>query len=338
MAHLVYHIGDEQSMAFVGETPWHGLGQELDPGTSIEVWEKKAHLDWMVAESTVNFNIPGGFRDSMVPAEMKNRKVLYRTDTMTPLSIVGDGYKVVQPIEVLEFYRDLIEIHGFQLDVAGSLDDGRRVWALAKMGDGYVLPGDDRMFPYLLLMTSYDTSLATTLMSTIVRAVCNNTIEAAILQDENGDSTSTIKVPHTDVFNAADVKMEMGLIDASWHKYSELCAEMARFTMPSIEAIEFFTKCIFEADRLRYTPWDELPAAELKSYAKIMECYLSGRGSQLKSANGTLWGALNAITEYVDHYKPARSINNRFKASFSGAGRSLKLKAFQLAKKLIGTD
>jgi len=338
MSHLVYHIGDEQSMAFIGKTPWHGLGQELQPGASLEEWERKAHLDWMVAESPVSFNIPGGFRDSMVPAEMQNRKVLYRTDTAEPLSIVGKDYRIVQPIEILEFYRDLIEIHNFEINTAGSLDDGRRVWALAKMGEGFTLPGNDTVIPYALLMTSYDTSLATTLMFTSIRVVCNNTLEFAVQAGEEDDEgSSMIKIPHTENFNAADVKMEAGLIDASWHKYSELCAEMSRYTMPGTEAVEFFSKCIFEADKLRYTPWEELPAAQLKAYASIMEGYLSGRGAEIKAAHNTLWGALNAITEYVDHHKPAYSTNNRFKSMVGGVGRKLKLKAFQIARKMVGT-
>jgi phage/plasmid-like protein (TIGR03299 family) len=338
MSHLVYHIGDEQSMAFVGKTPWHGLGQELDPNASIETWATKAHLDWLVASSPVEFNIPGGFRDAKIPQEMLNRKVLYRTDSHDPLSIVGRDYKIVQPIEVLEFYRDLIEVHNFQINTAGSLDDGRRVWALAKMGDGFTLPGNDTVIPYCLLMTSYDTSLATTLMFTSIRVVCNNTLEFAVMaSDQSDDSQSVFKVPHTDTFDAASLKLEAGLIDASWHKYSELCAEMSRYTLPGTEATEFFTKCIFDVDQLRYTPWDELPAPQLKAYANIMEGYLSGRGAEIKAAHNTLWGALNAVTEYVDHHKPAYSQNNRFKAAMNGTGRKLKAKAFKLARKLIGS-
>ena len=338
MSHQVYAFGKEHSMAYVGTPPWHGLGQPMRPDVTISEMEIGAHLDWLVLESPVSFNIPGGFRDAVIPAEMKNRKVLYRSDSFEPLSIVGRDYKVVQPIEILEFYRDLMEIHNFTLEVAGSLDMGRKVWALAKMGDGYSLPGDDQIYPYLLLMTSYDTSLATTLMSTMVRAVCANTIDMAVMQDEKGEETSTVKVPHTDEFNAADVKLEAGLIDLEWYKYSKLCQDMARFTMPSTEAIEFFMGCVFETNQLKYTPWDELPAAQLKAYNSIMEGYLKGRGAAIKAAHGTLWGAVNAVTEYVDHHKPARSVNNRFKAAIMGKGRQLKLKAWKMAKKMVGAD
>lgn len=333
--HQVYQIGHEYSMAYVGTPPWHGLGQAMRASSSLSEWETKAHFDYMVMQSMVKFDIPGGFRDAMIPAEMENRKVLYRSDTGEPLSIVGRDYKIVQPIEILEFYRDLIEIHNFSIEVAGTLDMGRKVWALAKMGDGYMLPGDDRIYPYLLLMTSYDTSLATTLMSTVIRAVCANTIDAAIMQDENGDATSTIKVPHTSNFNAADVKMEAGLINAEWYKYSQLCSDMARFTMPTTEAVEFFLGCIFETEKLRYMPWEDLPAAELKAYNSIMKNYLEGRGAAIKAAHGTLWGALNAVTEYVDHEKPAYNTNNRWKSAVMGKGRALKMKAWNFAKQLM---
>lgn len=338
MSHLLYTFGNDWSMAYDknGGTPWHGLGQPVPPDASLDDWAKLGHVDWMVAESPVNFNIPGGFRDSMIPAEMLNRKVLYRTDTMDPLSIVSVGYRVVQPIEILEFYRDLIHNNNFTMETVGSLDEGRRVWAMAKMGDGFTLPGDDTVIPYCLLMTSYDTSLATTLMFTSVRVVCNNTLEFAVAKgDDSEESTSVFKVPHTEDFDAAALKFESGLIDDSWKEYSELCAEMSRYTLPSTEAVEFFTKCIFTVDQLRYTPWDELPAAQLKAYAAIMEGYLSGRGAKIRAAHNTLWGALNAVTEYVDHNKPAYNQNNRFKASLSGAGRVLKQKAWGIAKKLL---
>lgn len=333
--HQVYQIGNDYSMAYVGTPPWHGLGQVMKSTSSISEWELTAHLDWMVLESPLSFSVPGGFRDTVIDCDVNNRKALYRSDNFDLLSIVGNGYKVVQPIEILEFYRDLIEIHGFTLEVAGSLDGGRKVWATARMGDGYSLPGDDQIYPYLLLMTSYDTSLATTLMSTAIRAVCANTIDAAIMQDENGDATSTIKVPHTDYFNAADVKMEAGLIDAEWYKWSELCQDMARYTMPSTEAVEFFLECIFETEKLRYMPWEDLPAAQLKAYNEIMKGYLEGRGAKIRAAHGTLWGALNAVTEYVDHNKPAYNTNNRWKSAIMGQGRALKMKAWNFAKQLI---
>ena len=38
--------------------------------------------------------------------------------------------RIVQPKEVLEFYRELVKEYGYTLETAGALDGGRKVWAL----------------------------------------------------------------------------------------------------------------------------------------------------------------------------------------------------------------
>ena len=72
-------------------------------------------------------------------------KVLYRSDTLAPLSVVSNRYQVVQPHTVLEFYRDLVATAGFELETAGVLKGGRKLWALAKTGQETVLKGSDRV-------------------------------------------------------------------------------------------------------------------------------------------------------------------------------------------------
>jgi len=283
MSHKVYEINGEHSMAYVGDKPWHGLGQQVDPNATIEEWEKKAHLDWRVMESIVKYEIAGGFRDAKIEADMPTRKVLFRTDNFSPLSIVSEGYNVVQPHEILEFYRDLIELHGFRIHTAGSLDDGKRVWALAEVGDCVDLGDGDEVYPYVLLMTSYDTSLATTLMFTSIRVVCNNTLEFAIAASENGEEGPTvIKVPHTEKFDAAQVKLEAGLIELGWLEFSRLCQEMVKHTMPTTEAFKFFAEIVFDAEELKKT-WKERPNAKKKAFLKIMQGFLDGRGAELKN-------------------------------------------------------
>ena len=134
MAHLV------ENMAYVGRTPWHGLGTHVDTGLPIEDWIIHAGLDWEIQESPVRFL--SGSKSYL--GEMKafdEHKVLYRSDSCQPLSVVGQHYKVVQPREILEFYRDLTEKSGFELDTAGVLKGGRKLWALAKTGQTTALKG-----------------------------------------------------------------------------------------------------------------------------------------------------------------------------------------------------
>ena len=329
MAHLVYKIDGEDSMAFTNDLPWHGLGQKLPVGSNIDVWAERAHLQWTVEEADVQFAGYDGFRDSKILANYNDRKVLFRSDTGMPLEVVSQGYNVVQPIEVLDFYRDLVDMHGFVMETAGSLDDGRRVWALAKAGDDFRIMGQDVMQPYLMFCTSFDKTLSTTIMPTTVRVVCNNTLSFAY--DDGESKFQTIKVPHSRKFDAKQVKIDMGLVNGSFLTFMEYAETMAVQKISKKEAVAYFVELLHtNGDPEDYSDVFGKPSKE-KALGDMIKLYDSGAGADLESANGSLWGAINAVTAWVDHDKPARSSNNRFKNGQFGEGASIKKKAQALA-------
>ena len=168
MAHLI------DSMAYTGQTPWHGLGNILPPHQSLDVWLQAAGMNWTIEQSDVLYQ---GAPDNPILHTYPDSKVLYRSDTLAPLSVVSQRYNVVQPHEVLHFYQDLVEAGGFELETAGSLKGGRKLWALAKTGRDLMLKGGDLVKSYLLLATSCDGTLCTTAQFISVRVVCNNTLQ-----------------------------------------------------------------------------------------------------------------------------------------------------------------
>ena len=176
MAHMIDTTTGRAAMAYAGQTPWHGLGQALTPGASVDTWTREAGLAYDVLESPVKYSTPASTDLQTWPA----RKVLHRSDTGAPLAVVSSAYNVVQPGQVMDFFRELVDLGGFQLETAGALSDGRRVWALASVGDAAPVVERDLVKPYLLLGTSYDGTMATVAKFTAIRVVCNNTITAAV--------------------------------------------------------------------------------------------------------------------------------------------------------------
>ena len=214
MSHDLDHTTGKAAMAYIGETPWHGLGEKLPPGQPIEAWLKAARLEWHLERLPVQYLVDGKIRT------MPDRFVLARSDTRDALSVVSGDYQLVQPKEVLEFYRDLVSDFGYTLETAGALNGGRKVWALASTGvTGHVGDRDtDPVKMYVLLATSCDKTLATTAAFTSVRVVCQNTLFFA-LDDVKSQGRKSIKVPHTRRFEMQNVKEQLGLIDASWSKF-----------------------------------------------------------------------------------------------------------------------
>lgn len=99
MAHLIDISNNRNNMAFVGEVPWHGLGQTLTPGAEIEIWAREAGMSHSIERSRVVFRHGAEKSDIGI---MDDRHVLWRSDTKAPLTVVSNRYQIVQPMEILE--------------------------------------------------------------------------------------------------------------------------------------------------------------------------------------------------------------------------------------------
>jgi len=315
-----------QTMAFVGEQPWHGLGTRLVPDQPLEVWAQQAGMDWRIEAADVHYIAGRPFPGSL--QKYPEQKVLYRSDTKAPLSVVSKRFKVVQPAEVLEFYRDLTEIGGYEMETAGVLKEGRKLWALARTGQSVTLKGGDTVNGYLLLATACDGTLATTAQFTSVRVVCNNTLAIALR-----DGARAVKVPHHREFDAQAVKQQLGIAITPWSSFADHIRELANCRM-SEKTVEGFLARVFahgHADAVSHEP-----AVNEQAVQKVLALYAGqGKGSGLSSANGTAWGLLNSVTEYVDHHRRSRSHDHRRDAAWFGQGALLKQRACCEAFKLI---
>ena len=307
MAHLV------ETMAYTGQTPWHGLGHSLPANRPIEEWVQAAGMDWRIMESPVRF-MTDKHQHSSDMKSVANQKVLYRSDTKAPLSVVGQHYKVVQPLEILDFYRDLTEQSGFELETAGVLKGGKKLWALARTGQSAQLYGRDTINGYLLLATACDGSMATTAQFTSVRVVCNNTLSIA-----TADNGGAIKVPHRSTFNADTVKQQLGISASTWDNFSYQMKELSKRKLTNKEAHRYLELL---ADQ------EVSDKTKVRNIGSILNLYEgNGMGSSLPSAANTAFGLLNAVTQFVDHEQRARSQDNRLNSAWFGQGAKFKNRA-----------
>ncbi|MCA8094493.1 DUF932 domain-containing protein [Burkholderia anthina] len=317
-----------QTMAYVGEQPWHGLGQKLAPRQSLETWARAAGMDWRIEEAEVRYVAAHEKALGSIHA-FPEQKVLYRSDTKQALSVVSARYQVVQPQEILEFYRDLTEVGGFELETAGVLKDGKKLWALARTGQSVALKGKDTVNGYLLLATACDGTLATTAQHTAVRVVCNNTMQIAL-----SDSTGSVKVPHRSQFDAPAVKRQLGIAISSWDAFMVRMKALSERKV-SDAAAEKFLRRVLTYPTVNSTDRDTVSVNE-RAIKAVGHLYAGrGMGADLASASGTAWGLLNAVTEYVDHHRRARSDDHRRDAAWFGQGATIKQKAWDEALKLV---
>lgn len=332
MTHLV------ESMAYVGDKPWHGIGRELSPKQPIDVWAVEAGMNWRIESADVSYTAKNRANQNVI-MPFCDQKVLYRSDTLEPLSVVSQRYQEVQPRDILEFYRDLTQKADFELETAGVLKGGRKLWALARTGQSATLKGKDVSHGYILLATACDGTLATTAQFTSIRVVCNNTL-AISLADGRG---SMVKVPHSTIFDANKVKAQLGLSISSWQEHSYQMKQLSQRRVTQAEATNFLNRVFNDAneDIILFPTAKNIKSMNnaipnAKAMNQIMTMFNGqGRGAELDSAKDTAYGLLCAITEFVDHERRAMSVDHRLDSAWFGTGAALKQKGLEEAMRLV---
>lgn len=339
MAHELAFISGKTSMAFVGKKPWHGLGQELSRGASIETWVKEAGLDYKICETGVKFDIPTPGMNTTADnidmtstlADFDRRKVLYRSDTKAGLSVVSNSYKIVQPREVLEFFRDIVAQGDMHIETAGALFGGTRYWAMANANFEGDVVKNDRIKGRLLLTTSCDGTLATTAKFVSERVVCNNTLRVALGEDA---SKPQVRVSHGAAFNPMKIKESLGLLDDGWFNFMTSIQKMAATKVTELDVKEYIKTIMLNKDQLVLAETTGEIHKRVDDKLNLIFDMYSGAGMGADEVTGTLWGALNAVTEYADHRIGAKD-DNRLWNSWFGYSENLKNKAFELALDMV---
>ena len=288
MAHeLTIRASGKTEFAFSGSRTkiWHSLGQELTEGADINTWKTESGLDWEIFRSAVSYQSMDGTH------QYTDKNVLFRSDTKEALSVVGKDYHVVQPGQVLEFFRDLTELHGYKLSAAGSLFGGKKFWATAEIGKTFNAVQDDEIKGQLLLVTSCDNSSSTQAKFVSERVVCNNTLTVAL----NENSKNLVRKTHASEWNPESFKIDLGLVDESWEKFS---AQMKKLT--EIEVNDKFVQKYFQ-DKF-FNPEVSVDDQTTQTYNKIqklMSLYKTGAGSHF--APDTAYQVLQAMTDAFSH-------------------------------------
>jgi phage/plasmid-like protein (TIGR03299 family) len=252
-----------------------------------------------------------------------DKHVLYRSDCGAPLSVVSSDYQVVQPADILNFFGELAEAKQFSIETVGALMNGRRIWALGRVGDNARIL-DDEVAPYLLLATSYDGTMATVARFTTIRVVCNNTLQASL---RNADAQRQVTISHQAIFDARAVRADLGIALDAWDEFQHKAGLMAGRKLTDLETDGWLQDLFqpFMPYGQTYTPEQ---VRKSKGYRRIVELFAGEMiGGHQDATDQTLWGLLNATTEYIDHEK-GRLQDNRLNAAWFGPGARFKDHAY----------
>jgi phage/plasmid-like protein (TIGR03299 family) len=300
MAHEI----EGNNALFIGQPAWHGLGTVLKDPPSLQEAIRLAGLDWKVRLAPLQLTEDQRAVKHMATVRESDGRIL---------GVVGPGWRPLQNVEAFDWFAPFIESGSVKLEAAGSLRNGQRVWVLGRVagGEAEVTKGDP-IEQFVLLANSHDGSLAIRVGFTMVRVVCQNTLQASL----DSEASKLIRIHHTGSASKAlkGVAEIMDVAKAEFAATTEQLKVLAGVGC-STETLRKYVRAVF-APIARI---DDESAAK-PTLAKVVPLFEGGRGAEL--SRGTLWGAYNAVTEYITHER-GKSLDTRVEGQWFGDGAKL---------------
>ena len=303
-----------EQMMFVGATPWHGLGNQVDSDINVADAIVAAGLDWEV-----------GLKDlQTVDGVPVNHRATYRKSDGSILGVVGPRYTPLQNRDSFDWFQPFLDAGECALHTAGSLHSGQKVWVLAQLNrDNSEIVTGDEVSKFILLSNSHDGTTAIRVGYTPIRVVCANTLAWA----HSNTNSQLIRIRHTrsSKSNLENVRDIMDNINAGF----EATAEQFRFLA---------SKDFNQADIRKYVKTmlgiEGTIDADIKTRTRnIMDEILAlveGPKQAATNVRGTWWAAYNGYNEYLN-YNKGRTEDNRIDSLWFGVGANDNMKALKTA-------
>ena len=301
-----------ETMFYTREKPWHGLGTMVAEAPESREALRLAELDWRVLQEPVyteNNELIAGYR---VNVRDRDRKVL---------GVVTDRYKVVQNEEAFAFTDTLLG-EGVRYETAGSLQEGKRVWLLARMPQEFIILGE-RITPYLVFSNAHDGSGAVKTMLTPIRVVCNNTLNLALKTAKRSWS-----VIHTGNINEKieEAKNTLFLADTYMTALGNEFENLRQKKMTEKQVMDYIELLL---------PIEEMATLQQRRGIEKLREDMKLRyfdAPDLRDLGNNAYRFVNAVSDFATHAEPRRKTANYRENMFAKTadGNPLIDKAYQL--------
>jgi len=330
MAHNLAINPKTKKEAYFGaiEPAWHGLGTTLNKVATASEAIEAGGLDFTVEKRRI-FHGTGNKR-ILIP----NKYATVRTDTEDCLGVVGEAYTVFQNSSIFSFFDELVSKDEAIYHTAGVLGKGERVWILAKMPDYIRVGKDDMIEKYVLLYNSHDGTSKLSGGFTPIRVVCQNTLNAAVQ-----GLTNTFSFRHT--VNAEERLREahkaLHVTNQFYNELEGIFGRMAQVKMNDAQFKEYIESLFVKRNTNLDAPVDEMETSLSDNYREqIMKFNFEGPGQDFKTCKGTVFGAYNAITGWIEHVKDFKGgADGKLRSIWFNGGKQIKNRAMDKALELI---
>ena len=279
-----------ETMFYTRTAPWHGLGTRVLEAPTSSAALSLAGLDWKVVQKPV-FTADGLF--------ISGFKANVRDRDSQVLGVVSDRYKVVQNEDAFAFTDELLG-EGVTYETAGSLQNGRRTWILAKLPQRYIIRGDE-IDPYLVFMNSHDGTGAIKAAMTPVRVVCQNTLNLAL---NTAKRSWTARHTENVLLRVQDARETLQLASNYMVELGNRGEELARIDLSDHKVQEFINEF--------FPVTEDMTDGQRKNNLRLQEDlkarYYNAPDLEWVGKNG--WRFVNAVSDFATHADPIRKTRN----------------------------
>ncbi len=279
-----------ESLFYVRETPWHGQGVRVEEAPTSADAIRLAGLDWTVSSREM-FLADG--------TKVEGNYMNVRDTDERQLGVVGDRYKIVQNSDAFEFTDELLG-EGVKYETAGSLQDGKVIWLLAKLPNKFEILGD-KVDPYVVFTNTHDGSGAVKIAMTPVRVVCNNTLNMALKSAKRTWSarhTGSIENKLNDAMQTLELASEY--MDAQKNLFEDLY----KIKTPDSKIMQFVDALVPVTDKMTSRQLDNVQ----KIRSDIL--YRYNDAPDLKVLDKTGARFIQAVADTTSHIIPFRQTAN----------------------------
>jgi phage/plasmid-like protein (TIGR03299 family) len=321
-----------ESGFMVGEPAWHGLGNLIPKDKRLSVKEaiEAAGLTWEVGLLPLQIANNAETTKLGLANNPVRANCVYRKTDNSLLGVVGPGYTPYQNWELFDWFAPFIDAGTAEFHTAGSLKDGKVVWALASLQRKEMeIAKGDMVKKFLLLSNSHDGTHAIRVGFTPIRVVCANTLAAAF---SSADS-NLIRAKHRkNVAVSMDkIRETINVVDAKFEATAEQYRFLANhhFNRADLEKYVAVVWRQGKADQEK-----ELSTRSKNQLSEVFRLLDEGHGHDIPSIQGTWWQAYNAVAEYLSYESGSRSKENRMQSLWFGAGMVKNQYALHAAMKM----
>jgi len=319
-----------QTMAYYGKKPWHGLGKEVPKGVTAGEMIRAAGLDWEIQ-----------LRPARGAREINRKKQFSRYEIVRVprpntgeeevlLGVVSRRYQPLQNLEAFNFFDPIVGDGKAYFETAGALGEGERIWVMAKMPEAMEIVRGDECVKYLLLSNTHSGEGSVIVKFTTVRVVCQNTLMLAM---EDGQKAYRVRHSKQMQFKLKDLADFLAIAKDVFQNAEEQFKLLARIQMID-DRLDHYFEAVFPR-----TPAQEKKGETSARWKLLRKIFESQDDLQLPGVRGTLWGAYNAITRFVDYKQPRQQEepDHRLERTWFGDGADTKLKALVKASEMAAS-